>query len=45
MNVREAIKNTQAYAVDVSSGVEVSKGVKDHLLIQQFMQEVKRAND
>ncbi|MDX2426630.1 MAG: phosphoribosylanthranilate isomerase, partial [Cycloclasticus sp.] len=45
MNVREAIKNTQAYAVDVSSGLEVSKGVKDHLLIQQFMQEVKRAND
>ncbi|MEH6503721.1 MAG: phosphoribosylanthranilate isomerase [Cycloclasticus sp.] len=45
LNVHEAIKNTQAYAVDVSSGVEVSKGVKDHQLIQQFMQEVKRAND
>lgn len=43
-NVYQAIQNTQPYAVDVSSGVEKSKGVKDHQLIKQFMQEVKRAN-
>ncbi|MEO1888361.1 MAG: phosphoribosylanthranilate isomerase [Cycloclasticus sp.] len=43
-NVHEAICSTTVYAVDVSSGVEKSKGVKDHTLIQQFMHEVKRAN-
>ncbi len=43
-NVRDAICSTTVYAVDVSSGVEKSKGVKDHTLIQQFMHEVKRAN-
>ncbi|PHS71994.1 MAG: phosphoribosylanthranilate isomerase [Cycloclasticus sp.] len=43
-NVYDAIKQTNPYAVDVSSGVEKSKGVKEHSLIQQFMQEVKRAD-
>lgn len=43
-NIHEAICSTTVYAVDVSSGVEKSKGVKDHALIQQFMHEVKRAN-
>lgn len=43
-NVCDAIKKTSVYAVDVSSGVEKTKGVKDHQLIQQFMQEVKRGN-
>jgi Phosphoribosylanthranilate isomerase len=44
-NIYTAVKNTQPYAVDVSSGVELSKGIKDHRLIQQFMNEVKRANE
>ena len=44
-NVYAAVQNTDVYAVDVSSGVEKSKGVKDHLLIKQFMHEVKRANE
>ncbi|MBL4743389.1 MAG: phosphoribosylanthranilate isomerase [Cycloclasticus sp.] len=43
-NIYDAIKNTNSYAVDVSSGVEKSKGIKDHLRIKQFMHEVKRAN-
>lgn len=43
-NVYDAIKQTSPYAVDVSSGVEKSKGVKDNSSIQKFMQEVKRAN-
>jgi phosphoribosylanthranilate isomerase len=43
-NVYEAASHASVYAVDVSSGVEQSKGVKDHQLIQQFMHEVKRAN-
>lgn len=44
-NVYAAVQNTGVYGVDVSSGVEKSKGVKDHLLIKQFMHEVKRANE
>jgi len=44
-NICQAIQTTNVYAVDVSSGVEESKGVKDHALIKQFMHEVKRAND
>lgn len=44
-NVYDAITNTDSYAVDISSGVEKSKGVKDHQLIKQFMHEVKRANE
>lgn len=41
-NVGEAIAQTQPYAVDVSGGVEQKKGIKDHYLIQQFMQGVHR---
>lgn len=44
-NVYDAVQNTGVYAVDVSSGVEKSKGLKDHQLIKQFMHEVKRANE
>jgi len=44
-NVYSAVKSTHLYAVDVSSGVEKNKGVKDHQLIKQFMHEVKRANE
>lgn len=43
-NIHRAIQSTNVYAVDVSSGVEKSKGVKDHALIKKFMHEVKRAN-
>ncbi|PCI20510.1 MAG: phosphoribosylanthranilate isomerase [Piscirickettsiaceae bacterium] len=40
-NVKDAIISTHPYAVDVSSGVEQSKGIKDHQLIKQFMNEVR----
>lgn len=40
-NVATAIQQVQPYAVDVSSGVEQSKGVKDHAKIQRFMQQVE----
>ncbi len=42
-NVAAAIQATHVYAVDVSSGVEASPGVKDALKIQAFMHEVRQA--
>lgn len=43
-NVYQAITQVTPFAVDVSGGVELSKGLKDRSKIQQFMKEVARAN-
>ncbi|OTG67325.1 phosphoribosylanthranilate isomerase [Acinetobacter silvestris] len=43
-NVEDAIKTTQAFAVDVSGGVESAKGIKDQQLIEHFMQGVQRGS-
>ena len=43
-NVGEAISRLHPCAVDVSSGVEISKGVKDHALMSQFIQAVRAAD-
>lgn len=40
-NVVEGIKQVRPYAVDVSSGVEAAKGIKDTQKITRFMNEVR----
>ena len=40
-NVAQAISTLNPYAVDVSSGVESSPGVKDHRLVAHFIKLVK----
>ncbi len=42
-NVRDVIKKHPCAGIDVSSGVEIKRGVKDHALMKQFINEVKRA--
>lgn len=42
-NVTEAIHFTKPYAVDVSGGVEASKGIKEFTLLQAFMAGVNAA--
>lgn len=41
-NVAQAIKETSPFAVDVSGGVEQSKGIKDVSKINEFINEVYR---
>lgn len=40
-NISQAIKQTRPWAVDVSSGVEAAKGIKDEQKISAFMQGVR----
>ncbi len=43
-NVAEGIRRVRPWAVDVSSGVEVGKGLKDAALMRRFCQAVRQAD-
>lgn len=44
-NVAQAIRQVKPYAVDVSGGVELDKGIKDHKKVTDFIRQVRAADN
>ncbi|MFP5382429.1 MAG: phosphoribosylanthranilate isomerase [Gammaproteobacteria bacterium] len=44
-NVGEAVRMARPYAVDVSGGVEISKGIKDRARMAAFIEGVRRVSE
>ncbi|MBC8178257.1 MAG: phosphoribosylanthranilate isomerase [Desulfobacteraceae bacterium] len=43
-NIERAISSVKPFAVDVNSGVEKRPGKKDHLLMRELMEKIRKAN-
>ena len=44
-NVSQAIRVMRPWAVDAASGVETTRGIKDHDKIQKFIEAVRRGGE
>ena len=43
-NAKQAVQTVRPYALDISSGVEIKKGVKDSLKMAAFIQQVNEGD-
>ena len=41
LNIKNAVESVRPYGVDVSSGVELTPGTKDHAKVKEFIREAR----